>query len=412
MPLVTAIETLPTLRRRSSSYRVLAPGMSKFGRVLLLAALIIACDRSPNPVSRGIEANRSTETRPDQLAGNQSGMKADSTQTSQPPIPPNSSRRLIGGFSDVFQFVGRIPLEESAEVLNVMPLIRLENDGGFLVADKREQQIRNYDSRGRLRWHFGALGEGPGEFTSPVVAIRLDSTLILALDGSAPRAVLWHQRRREPINTMLHQLQAVEDADLVDDSTVLYSARPSVAAEDGHASYALHLVDPRTGKIRRSFLRPTITEENRRANMIAGWSSSLVRGDTIFSVLSLSDTVYVLNTQGQQFAKIPFPTDQFVKLHQGTRAPNGRINLTTVSLSTAVHRMSNGVLVVQYQEIPNNVPRFHLVGFKMSGEKVFEVTESPRLWGIHSNDVFYFADPDTITPNVILTTRLRVGNGK
>ena len=211
---------------------------------------------------------------------------------------------------------------------------------------------------------------------------------------------------------MLHQLQAVEDADLVDDSTVLYSARPSVVAEDGHASYALHLVDPRTGKIRRSFLRPTITEENRRANMIAGWSSSLVRGDTIFSVLSLSDTVYVLNTQGQQFAKIPFPTDQFVKLHQGTRAPNGRINLTTVSLSTAVHRMSNGVLVVQYQEIPNNVPRFHLVGFKMSGEKVFEVTESPRLWGIHSNDVFYFADPDTITPNVILTTRLRVGNGK
>lgn len=51
-----------------------------------------------------------------------------------------------------------------------------------LVSESIESQIRGYSPDGELRFSFGRRGRGPGEFSTPVQAIRLSDHRLLVGD--------------------------------------------------------------------------------------------------------------------------------------------------------------------------------------------------------------------------------------
>src|SRR5215218_1848946 len=90
-----------------------------------------------------------------------------------------ASVRLLPSISDVVEWRGNIRLEENQRTINVSPRVVLDRNGTFLVADGVEQQVRFYDTDGRLRGTFGRRGRGPGEFTHIGGVQRLNDRTIL-----------------------------------------------------------------------------------------------------------------------------------------------------------------------------------------------------------------------------------------
>jgi hypothetical protein len=176
-------------------------------------------------------------------------------------------------FDQVFAALDTVRLDESDVVINVNPTIRLHPRGGLLVADLNEQAIRRYTMAGSLSWQFGRAGSGPGEFSSPTVAIALDSSRIAVADAHE-RLTIWDERTRDVERTLPYELSSVDDLDVLNDTLILYSSR-AVPSATGRARYALHVIDSRDGRTVRSFFTPPITDLNAQLAAVGGWTNSV-----------------------------------------------------------------------------------------------------------------------------------------
>src|SRR5688500_16227613 len=68
-----------------------------------------------------------------------------------------------------------LTLEENDHVVNVLIRATPDPRGGYLVSDEQENQLRRYDTQGRLLLSVGRRGSGPREFTGLNRAVRLAS---------------------------------------------------------------------------------------------------------------------------------------------------------------------------------------------------------------------------------------------
>ncbi|HEX6939222.1 MAG TPA: hypothetical protein VF158_07400 [Longimicrobiales bacterium] len=314
-------------------------------------------------------------------------------------------------FSDVFEVLRHVQIRETEAEIVVDPTIRVDAEGGLLLADRGEQRVRRYSSSGDPIWAFGRDGDGRGEFRAPNVAIRIDTRAILAVDARR-RAVLRDLRSvRDTIRVLPYDLVSVDDVDRLDRNTVLYSARV-VDDVDSVRRYALHIVDLTSGSIPRSFFAPPLSDVVLRTRVAstAGWTYADVDSGLIATVFALSDTVYVHRVDGRFVKKIPFPTTRFRRMTAGPEQGMGRGKwLLTHSFASGAFWAGDGYLLVQYQHFENGLPRWSLLLVRPDGSAEWEVADSPRLYDIDRKEgIAYFDDPNQLTPNFLLAARMRV----
>lgn len=295
-----------------------------------------------------------------------------------------------------------VELEENDEVINVDPEIFRDPRGGFLVADSREAQVRSYSAAGRLRWHAGRRGGGPGEFRAPAAAVRLRSGEVAVFDRRE-RLVVFDSVGGAVARTFRTTLRQVSDAAVLDDSSLLVAG----IGDDRWEGPRLHVLDPATGRIRARFFAPFARSPYPAAASFAGWTKVAVRGDTIAAIFAVSDSVYYFTADGHPLRTVPIPFTRFRPASR--RVPdNGNSNLkarigwmSSFDMVADVHFLADGDVVVPFQNFdPDDgaTRHWHLLAMTRDGRRLREIREVPRLLEVEGSSLF-FVDPNAEAPN-------------
>ncbi|MFL5381123.1 MAG: hypothetical protein ACJ8GN_01230, partial [Longimicrobiaceae bacterium] len=289
----------------------------------------------------------------------------------------------------------------------------LDSRGGFLIADAAENQIRRYDRNGKLLAHFSRKGEGPGEFSVLTRALPTRSGGVLAFNAFDRGAVFDSTGRVE--RTFRMPLESLYETRLLDDTLVLL-AGPLPDRESSPERARLHLWNLANGKVVRSFFQPRVRgRAHSRAANNSGLVSMDLHGDTIAVTFAISDTVYFFDLNGRTLRKVPIPFRHFRPVSERRRLPRSDGDIVAVrewagtfSFITRVFWLSDGTLLVQYQDRKGLEPHWRLLGMSGEGAPLFEVVETPRLLQVNpATGVLYFQKPGSLTPNVWREATLR-----
>ncbi|MDP2959092.1 MAG: hypothetical protein Q8N53_21905 [Longimicrobiales bacterium] len=198
----------------------------------------------------------------------------------------------------------------------------------------------------------------------------------------------------------------MDDLDVVSDSLVAYSARP-VLTSGAHIP-ALHVVEPLSGRLVRSFFEPRMSTAVDSLARFIGWVTSSVRGDTIASVFAPLDTIFLHTIEGEALARIPLPTTTF-RVVDRPRRPGERPGEWSAgfNFTSDVFWLATGDFVVQFIDLESRVPGQHLLGVSRSGELMFQIDDAPRLHAVLPNGDFLFSPPGADAPNRLVVARRR-----
>ncbi|HEX6940545.1 MAG TPA: hypothetical protein VF158_14105 [Longimicrobiales bacterium] len=299
---------------------------------------------------------------------------------------------------DALTWGSRLSLEETEGVINVWPMVRKDPYGGFLVADMREGAIRRYSPEGKLLFTIGRTGDGPAEFRSPSVALRLPTGEILALTMEGEATVL-DSAGRQPLRTARLPVGSIEDAEILNDSVIVVSGISG--SESGSAR--IHLWDFRRDSLLASFFTPAVGDAVRDAAMVARWTSVAVLADTIAAAFAPLDTIFLFTANGTQVGKVPLRSMHFRRAtpmpEEARRDRRARTAwVGSFHLVSGVEWVPGGFLV-QYQGFENMTPYFNLLKVSRTGELIFDLANSPRFLLLADSTRAYFVDPDAEVPN-------------
>lgn len=306
------------------------------------------------------------------------------------------------------ELLAEVELEESDAVINVTPLVYPDGEGGFLVADIREAQVRRYSSEGALDWFVGRRGDGPLEFRGPTVAVRLDDGRILVVDAPS-RFVLLSSSGEELLATLSYEIGRVEGAAQLVEGEILVGglqlraqvADPMVAQVSGPR---LHVLDIQGDRISRSFFRP-FSDLGAEIAALAGSVSFAVRSSRIAATALPKDTVFLFDLEGTELRKVPMPSDFFRPIQPMGFAdfqdPRKRTSwLESWDSVTDIEWLSDTELVVQYRSMEGTSQVWHLLGMTVDGERLFEWRGSPRLLAnLPADRTVLLQSPNAMAPN-------------
>lgn len=302
-----------------------------------------------------------------------------------------------------------VEMEENERVINVTPRVTPDPQGGFLVADAREAQVRRYAFDGRLERVIGRKGSGPGEFRHLSSVHRLPDGRIVAAEMGGKVSVFDHDGEK-----LLHARQApvapLYDADVLDARHLLLAGR-----RVGTGGTALvHVYDVETAAITRSFFAiPRHEPELAGGYALAGTADAVARGDTVAAVFALSDSIYLFGPTGAELGRIAIPFEHFRRLT--TPMPTSGATLDafrawgeTFSAISHLYWLRDGSFLVQYFDIKGVEPQWRLLHMDRSGRRLFEGVDTPKLLAAGgSADELVFVHPGADAPNVWVSARLR-----
>lgn len=295
-------------------------------------------------------------------------------------------------------------VEENDAVVNVNPSLIVDPRGGFLVVDVGESQIRRYEDDGRLLWHAGQRGQGPGEFMSATVVGRMPSGDVVAGERNG-RLTFFDSAGRRVLRTAETRLSQMEEMVVVDDTTLLLSG----VGPGGIAGPRLHLWSTARDTLTASFFSPFSHQRNRAAASVAGYVQAAVRNGAIATVFASSDTVYFFTLDGRSDGQVPLRSAHFrpAPAQEPERTitnPRERAEwVSAFDFVADVAWLPDGSLLVGYQSVDADralTRRWHLLGMTRDGRRTFESRDYARLLGTdpRSGDV-YLVDPSSEAPN-------------
>ncbi|HSW30415.1 MAG TPA: hypothetical protein VLH75_13100 [Longimicrobiales bacterium] len=337
------------------------------------------------------------------------GMMACGTTTDAEPLAaPQYS------YDVAFEVIDSIDLQETQLVVNVAPVARIDPEGGFLLADRMEQQVRRYSEQGRILEFAGAKGGGPGQFMNLATAGRLESGQVLAAESSGGVA-LFTRDLDSVAYTLRLPLTRLEDLEVLDDTLVAFAAaRPG---REGLYGPRIHIFNTRTSKIQNSFFAPLPDAPSFDAAVMAGWTKISVHRGRLAAIFATSDTVYLFRLDGAPVAQLPLPSGTFRRVPEGP-GPRGTADpqraavwLSTFDLMSDIAWVSDSVLVVLYQSVRPTAALervWHLVAMSDQGRGLFEIRESPKFIAVDTpRDRLFFQAPGAMAPNKWYIARLR-----
>jgi hypothetical protein len=186
---------------------------------------------------------------------------------------------------------------------------------------------------------------------------------------------------------------SIQDVYPRDDSTAFVVG----ARTDSTSSERVHLWSLRSKRVLQSFFRPPVPAPT---TVVVSRRATLVLNAFI-------DSVYVFGAKGRLTRTLALPADNFRPF---TPAPNGGLpDFNSFSVVYQGAALSDGSVLVQYFDYDENGdPAFRLVHMSESGEKRFELMDTPQLLGIAPDArTLLFVARGAEAPNVWRTARIR-----
>lgn len=293
-----------------------------------------------------------------------------------------------------------IDLEENNDVINVFPNVSIDPEGGFIVTDAGEAQVRVYSSDGNLQAHMGRRGQGPGEFRSPRSGFRLPSGNILVIESR--RVVEFDGADGAEVRTFTTDFTPVQSAAFLGDSLALVVS--PIAAR--RLEDQLHIWNFSSNTVVHSFFVPPLSPELHAAASLSAWTSADIRADSIVAIFSVLDTAYVFTPDGRVSRSFAIPSLGFRR----AGAPPATIDsdpaaplewLQTFDVFSGVRWLTDGSMVIQYQTMNADGDfQYRLLHVTGDGRWLREVVDSPRLLAANpARPEVYFVHPESPTPD-------------
>jgi hypothetical protein len=330
-----------------------------------------------------------------------------------PPPTQHLAMNTAGSLDRHLTMGDDLRLEENDTVINVLTRVNLDRDGGFLVADEQENQIRAYAANGRLLRHFGRRGAGPKEFVFLHRAMRLGSGRVLGVDYQG-KGVVFDSAGRTALHTFVAPVAPVQHARLVNDTLLLLGGR-AVPRRGRETGARLHLWNLARDTVVRSFFTPPLAgPAHRLAATVGGFVGTDLRGDTVAAVFAVSDTIYFFGLDGRKLGQRPIPFRHFRRLREGGAVPGHNASVIqarewagTYSMVTDVFWLRDGGFLVQYQDRVGSTPHWRLLRMRKDGTRVFEIVDSPMLLAVDPrDDTLYLMKPGALTAETWTLARL------
>jgi hypothetical protein len=312
-------------------------------------------------------------------------------------VAAESGEDPVTTLEEALRWTGEIELEENAEVINVFPRVRMDAGGRFLVADAREVQFRVYDVDGRLATRFGERGGGPGEFRSPVVALRSSTGDILAGDLSGLLV------RYDSTGSTVLESTRLPLGPLFDVRPLAGSLLVLAGGLTARSPFLLHIWDTSADSLVRSFFSPPIERGLEAEHHATRAVRIAVRGDTIAALYAHGDTIHLFGRDGEALGTVPVPYVHFRRLstkHRGGASREAILRWTeTFSIATDLFWTPDGGFLVQYNDNRGGELHWRLLRTTRDGRRVFELQDTPRLLAADdAGATLVFVSPGAETP--------------
>lgn len=324
--------------------------------------------------------------------------------------------------SEVVQWTDSLTLEERMEgpdgVYTVWPQASIDPDGGVIVVDEQEFQVRLYDRAGRLKNHFGRRGQGPGEFQRPTRALRLSSGQILVPDvlGTIARfdesgAFVDRSPRLFSRIYEIHELP-------VENEILVVGMKRRKENRRAPGSYPLlHRYNLETGEITKSFF-PHPIPLGSYSNVLFGIGRIAVAdvfGDRIAVAFAPLDKLYFFRVDGAPVDSVAVPFEHFRQLQDPGRRTLSSQEIwdysTTYSRINRVYWLDTRLILIQYWDLIQREPwttRANLAATTPKGKLLFDVDDTPRLLTVDpETQELFFSDPEYEVENRWKVGRLR-----
>lgn len=282
-------------------------------------------------------------------------------------------------FDSYFLQLRPLPVEENDEAMIVRPVVNEDPQGGLLVADSRESQVRRLSAGGHLLDYFGRPGDGPREFRSLSSVVRLPNGELLTTEMSG-RLSLMDASGTEVLRSGQVPIEPVWAATVLDDSTVILTGRSG--------GNLVHLWDPYQWKIRRSFYPvPEHAAGLEDAYSYTGWPAVSVRGDRIAVLFSLSDELRFFRKDGTELEsmRIQLPYRHFRKIRGGgpsNSSPEAfRTWSESFSVGSRIYWLRDDSFVIQYFDRSGNEQNWSVLHVDRQGRALFE-GRTPKLLAV------------------------------
>jgi len=327
------------------------------------------------------------------------GEGADSVaETSSFPFLPESGGPA--SFADAFSVVDTLILEENpaADVVTASPRVRFDGRD-LLVADVIGYQVRVYAPDGRLKDVLGRQGDGPGEFRNPISARRVGDGRLLVADIGAMRLTLFSDDPEKDPEILVLPVLPYDAIALDEQRYLITGLSPSI--HPSNARPMLHIWNAASATLERSFFPPPRPDYLDETAADGEWAHVVMRGDTVWSVSTFTDSIFLFGTDGLQVGSVPLPLVEQAR-------PESASDMTTV-LWTAdtVHLLTSGAIVVQLARKAGFRTRRrvnYIVIVDDDGTPRTTVVNTPRLRAV-ANDLFYFQNPHRMEPNNWIVAR-------
>ena len=305
-------------------------------------------------------------------------------------------------FSDVFEVVGSLTLDETADVVTVQPFVYADGHGHFVLAETLEGQVRVYSTSGELDRVLGRRGEGPGEFSIPLSArMSTDGSEVVVTEVDGTVTFFGLNGADGVVTKNPGSFVALFDAiDLGDGRYLL------VGEHFGDESHPLlHVWNREEDVVEYSFFPMPEVPQSASGMIMA---NATVTGDTVWAVFSLADSVYVFGVDGSRLDAIPLSLGFDLGEH-GASGKSGDGAESVVSQVFNLSVLGNGDLVVQVGHSSGSDFVSDLLILDRQGRMLARADGVSRLMVV-DQDLFYFQSPVDLLPNRWLVARRRVAS--
>ena len=328
------------------------------------------------------------------IAGAQ-GACADNASRRPPASFPFASDAVVSEFSDVFEIVDSLVLEEDDNTLVGLPMVSFDGEH-FVMADLHSHQVRVYTRGGALVLSRGSRGDGPGQFRTPVSARRTRDGGILVTDPGAWRLTYYGpDASQDPVVAQLPATVVTFDQIELADRRMLLLG-PSFTTSLDSVRHTLHIWNADSAKMEASFFPDPFPEHLAEAAAFYATVEAVIAGDTIWAAAALSDSVYALDMDGARIKAIPLPLSE----------QTGPMEF--LWSITGLHLLDDGDIVVRLSWTVGQTREStrYLAIVNRQGEPRALLRDTPAL-RVVADDLFYFQNPNHLEPSRWIAARRR-----
>ncbi len=301
----------------------------------------------------------------------------------------------LEAFEEAFEVVRELTLEETDQAMVVIPMVYAVAGGNFLFAEPMEGKVNLYGPDGALMRSVGRSGSGPGEFAMPMGGDLLPDGGIAVADVGMPRLTFFPAEDGGDPEVVLSPLEAAAGIWGLGGGRYLLAGVVSMNEERPRL---LHIWNRNSGELENSFLPVGVPERALPRARSSPAASAVVRGDTIWGIWALSDTLYKFDPDGGLMERIPIPLPRAM----GDVADRAQDPPKVFR----PYPLSDGSIAVSAVVGDVTDPEWDLVIMDRDGNALWGAANLPRLMAV-ADDRFYFEDPASELPNRWLVARWR-----